>query len=229
MRVNHEQVKFFFVVFMVNGGNKHSAGFNAHHRARRKVYYRNTGLAHKVFGFIVSVNARKNGALGARAVVKREFEQFFGLGNGFARKHFNRAEIGFRECLKINGVLKQRLYLNFGKVFFLFDCGRGLCGCRGLFGLLVRVKRFKRGDSDRSRELSRIIKHLRAFSKNKTAQTRSYQELSRIPTCVCWCNFWCKCNLDRKVVAEIVSDETCTRQAVLLISGNIRCLARRGG
>ena len=76
MRVNHEQVKFFFVVFMVNGGNKHSAGFNAHHRARRKVYYRDTGLAHKVFGFIVSVNARKNGALGVRAVVKREFEQF---------------------------------------------------------------------------------------------------------------------------------------------------------
>ena len=144
--INHKQVKSFFVVFMVNGGNKHSAGFNAHHRARRKVYYRDTGLAHKVFGFIVSVNARKNGALGARAVVKSEFEQFFGLGNGFARKHFNRAEIGFRESLKINGVLKQRLYLNFGKVYFLFDNGRGLCGCRGLFGLLVRVKRFERGD-----------------------------------------------------------------------------------
>ena len=192
MRVNHEQVKFFFVVFMVNGGNKHSAGFNAHHRARRKVYYRDTGLSHKVFGFIVSVNARKNGALGARAVVKREFEQFFGLGNGFARKHFNRAEIGFRECLKINGVLKQRLYLNFGKVYFLFDNGRCLCGCRGLFGLLVRVKRFKRRDSDRTPELSGIIKHLRAFRNNKTTQIKPYRELSRIPVCVYWCNFWCK-------------------------------------
>ena len=189
MRVNHEQVKFFFVVFMVNGGNKHSAGFNAHHRARRKIDYRNTGLAHKVFGFIVSVNARKNGALGARAVVKREFEQFFGLRNSFARKHFNRAEIGFRESLKINGVLKQRLYLNFGEVYFLFDNGRGLCGCRGLFGLLVRVKRFERRDSDRTPELSGIIKHLQAFYNDKTAQTRSYRELSRIPACVYWCNF----------------------------------------
>ena len=187
MRVNHEQVKFFFVVFMVNGRNKHSAGFNAHHRARRKVYYRDTGLAHKVFGFIVSVNARKNGALGARAVVKREFEQFFGLGNGFARKHFNRAEIGFRECLKINGVLKQRLYLNFGKVYFLFDNGRGLCGCRGLFGLLVRVKRFKRRDSDRNPELSGIVKHLQAFYNDKTTQIKPYRELSRISMRVYWC------------------------------------------
>ena len=192
MRVNHEQVKFFFVVFMVNGGNKHSAGFNAHHRARRKIYYRDTGLAHKVFGFIVSVNARKNGALGARAVVKSEFEQFFGLRNSFARKHFNRAEIGFRESLKINGVLKQRLYLNFGKVYFLFDNGRGLCGGSGLFGLLVRFKRFKRRDSDRTPELSGIIKHLRAFRNNKTTQIKSYRELSRIPVCVYWCNFWCK-------------------------------------
>ena len=192
MRVNHEQVKFFFVVFMVNGGNKHSAGFNAHHRARRKVYYRDTGLAHKVFGFIVSVNARKNGALGARAVVKREFEQFFGLGNGFARKHFNRAEIGFRECLKINGVLKQRLYLNFGKVYFLFDNGRGLCGSCGLFGLLVRVKRFKRRDSFGIPESPGIIKNSRAFSNNENTQIRSYLVLPRIRKCVCRCNIWCK-------------------------------------
>ena len=146
MRVNHEQVKFFFVVFMVNGGNKHSAGVDTHHRARRKIDYRDTGLANEIFGLIRIVNARKNDAIRSRAVVKSEFEQFFGLRNSFARKHFNRAEIGFRKSLKINGVLKQRLYLNFGEVYFLFDNGRGLCGCRGLFGLLVRVERFERRD-----------------------------------------------------------------------------------
>ena len=112
MRVNHEQVKFFFVVFMVNGGNKHSAGVDTHHRARRKIDYRDTGLANEIFGLIIIVTARKNDAIRSRAVVKSEFEQFFGLRNSFARKHFNRAEIGFRESLKINGVLKQGLYLD---------------------------------------------------------------------------------------------------------------------
>ena len=53
----------------------------------------------------------------------------------------------------------------------------------------------------------------------------------RVPTrCIdCIGNELSICTLDiRKVVADIVSDETCTAQAVLLISGNIRCFARRG-
>lgn len=61
------------------------------------------------------------------------------------------------------------------------------------------VQRLHRGDSGRNRELSRIIKHLRVFSKNKTTQTRSYRELSRIQTCVCWCKFGVRCNLDTLV------------------------------
>ena len=52
----------------------------------------------------------------------------------------------------------------------------------------------------------------------------------RVPTrCIdCIGNELSICTLDiRKVVADIVSDKTCTTQAVLLISGNIRSFARR--
>ena len=58
------------------------------------------------------------------------------------------------------------------------------------------VQRFHCGDSGRNRELSRIIKHFRTFSKNKTTQTRSYREWSRILKWVCWCNFGVRCKLD---------------------------------
>ena len=47
-------------------------------------------------------------------------------------------------------------------------------------------------DSDRTPELSGIIKHLQAFYNDKTTQIKPYRELSRIPVCVYWCNFWCK-------------------------------------
>ena len=66
-------------------------------------------------------------------------------------------------------------------------------GCRKpliLLGFLVQ--RLHCGDSDRNPELSGIIKHLRAFRNNKTTQIKSYRELSRIPVCLYWCNFWCK-------------------------------------
>ena len=77
MRVEHEQVQALVVSLVMHGGDEHAAGVDTHHRARREIDYRNVGLADKLFGPVVCVNSRKNGEVGARAVVKRELKQLF--------------------------------------------------------------------------------------------------------------------------------------------------------
>lgn len=166
MRVNHEQVQLFFVVLMMNGGDEHSAGIDAHHRTRGQVHNGNAGLSDKVFGLIISVNSAQNGSFGARAVIEREFEKLFRLRNGFAGENLDSAEIGLREGLKIDGVREERLNSDLREVYLFFVGGSLFNGRGSFFGLLVRVKRFERRDSDRNPELSGIIKHLRAFHNN---------------------------------------------------------------
>ena len=57
MRIYHEQMKLLFAVFVVNGGNEHTAGINAHHRTGRKIRDGDAGLADQIFGLIISMNS----------------------------------------------------------------------------------------------------------------------------------------------------------------------------
>ena len=57
---------------MVNGGDQHTAGVNAHHLARGQVDDGDGGLADKILGLVIVVDAGEDDAILARAVVEDE-------------------------------------------------------------------------------------------------------------------------------------------------------------
>ena len=131
MGIDHQQVQLLLAVFMVHGGDEHTAGINAHHWSGWQVGDGDAGLADQLFRLIISVDTAENGALLARAVVKRKLQKLLRLLHGFAGENFDRAEIGLGEGLEIDKVLEQRLYLNVGEVYLLrlrHGWLRGLCG-----------------------------------------------------------------------------------------------------
>ena len=77
------------------------------------------------------VYAAQNHAIFALAVVKGKFEQFFGLGNRLARKHFHRSEIGLGKRFKIHRIFEDRLDFDVGEIdlldLFLFFDRLGFC------------------------------------------------------------------------------------------------------
>lgn len=139
-------MKFFLITLVMNSRYQHSARFYSHHRAGRKVYYRNTRLSHQLFRLVISMNTGKDRALFSRTVVKREFEQLLGLRHRLACKHLDCAEIRTREGFKIYAVGKKRLDLYIGKVDLFICRGCGSNGLRCFLRLLFTADRFKRRD-----------------------------------------------------------------------------------
>ena len=62
----------FLAVFVVDGGDQHTAGINTHHRARREIRDGDAGLAHKLLRLIILVNAAQDDAILASTVVQNE-------------------------------------------------------------------------------------------------------------------------------------------------------------
>ena len=56
MVINHEQMEFFFLTALVDCGEKHTAGVDAHHRSRRQVGDGDQGLANQFFRLVECVN-----------------------------------------------------------------------------------------------------------------------------------------------------------------------------
>ena len=54
--VDLEQVELFFVVFLMDGGDEHTAALYSHHRAGRQIRYCYTGFSYKLFRLVESVN-----------------------------------------------------------------------------------------------------------------------------------------------------------------------------
>ena len=54
MRINHQQMQLFFTVFVMHGGDEHTAGINAHHRAGRQVRDSDAGLSNQLLRLIIS-------------------------------------------------------------------------------------------------------------------------------------------------------------------------------
>ena len=146
VRIDHQQMKLFLIALVMNSRYQHSARLYSHHRTRRKVYYRNARLSHKLFRLVVSMNTGKDRAFFSRTVVKCEFEQLLGLRHRLARKHLDCAEIRTREGFKIYAVGKKRLDLYIGKIdlFLRRRCGNNGLGC--FLRLLFTADRLKRRD-----------------------------------------------------------------------------------
>lgn len=140
-------MKLFLIALVMNSRYQHSARLYSHHRTRRKVYYRNARLSHKLFRLVVSMNTGKDRAFFSRTVVKCEFEQFLGLRHRLARKHLDCAEIRTREGFKIYAVGKKRLDLYIGKIDLFLRRRRGNNGLGCFLRLLFTADRLKRRDT----------------------------------------------------------------------------------
>lgn len=139
-------MELFFAVFVMHGGDQHTAGINAHHRAGRQVRNGDAGLADELFRFIILVNSAQNDPICAGSVVERELQKLLGLLDGLAVEHLYGTEIGLGEGLKVDKIGEQRLYLDLGEIYLLLRCGCGGGSFDDLFGLLFHVERLHCGD-----------------------------------------------------------------------------------
>ena len=98
-------MQLFFAVFVMHGGDEHTAGVDAHHGPRREVRDGDAGLAHERFRLVILMNAAQDDAILAGTVVERELEQLFRLLHGFAGLDLHSPEIGLAERVKV-----QRLH-----------------------------------------------------------------------------------------------------------------------
>ena len=106
----------FLAVFVMHGRDEHTTGIDTHHRARREVRDSDARFSDQFLRLVVIVNAGKDHSVRPRTVIQHEFQEFFGLFDRFAGLDLDGAEVGFRERLKIDKVLEQRLDLDVGEV-----------------------------------------------------------------------------------------------------------------
>ena len=147
---------------MVNGGNEHAAGIDAHHLARGQIDDGNGGLADKILGLIIVVDAGENDAVGAGAVVEHELQKLLALGHGGAFLDLDRAVVRLGKGVEIDLLFEDRLALDLvdlvggmralgldkaGRAARLRGGGSAL-GARflGLLALLGHVERLHRGE-----------------------------------------------------------------------------------
>ena len=146
MVIYHKQMELFFAVFMMHGGDEHTAGIDTHHRARREVRDSDAGLAYQLLRLIILVDAGEDHPIRAGAVVQNELQELFGLLHGFAFLNLHGTEIGLGEGVEIHQVGEQRFNLHVGEVDLLLHDRGGGSGLGGLCGLLVGVQRLHGGD-----------------------------------------------------------------------------------
>ena len=109
-------MQLFSAFLVVNSRDQHAAGVDAHHGSGRQIHDGNARFADELFRFVVFVDTGKNDSVGAGSVIQYEFQEFFGLFDRFAGFDLDGAEVGFRERLEIDKVLKQRLNFDLGEV-----------------------------------------------------------------------------------------------------------------
>ena len=72
VRIHHQQMELFFAVFVMHGGDQHTAGVDTHHRAGRQVRNGDAGLSNQLFRLIILVNSAQNDPIYAGSVVQNE-------------------------------------------------------------------------------------------------------------------------------------------------------------
>ena len=160
--VDQQEVEALFPVHMVNGGNEHTAGIDAHHLARGQVDDGDGGLADKILGLIVVMDAGEDDAVGTGAVVEHELQELLALGHGGALLDLDRAVVRLGEGVEVDLLFEDRLVLDLvdlvGSVRALgldkaghaarLRGGGSALGVRflGLFALLGHIERLHRGE-----------------------------------------------------------------------------------
>ena len=72
VRIHHQQMQLFFAVFVMHGGDEHTAGLDAHHGPGREVRDGDAGLAYQLLRLIILVDAGEDHPVRAGAVVQNE-------------------------------------------------------------------------------------------------------------------------------------------------------------
>ena len=110
--VDQQEVEAFLPINMVNGGNEHAAGIDAHHLARGQVDDGNGGLADKILGLIIVMDAGEDDAVGAGTVVEHELQKLLALGHGATFLDFDRAVVRLGEGVELDLLFEDRLALD---------------------------------------------------------------------------------------------------------------------
>ena len=69
-------MQFFFAVFVMHGGDEHTAGIDTHHGAGRQVGDCDAGLSNQFFRLIILVNSAQNDPICAVPSSKTNFKSF---------------------------------------------------------------------------------------------------------------------------------------------------------
>lgn len=133
-------MQLFFAVFVMDGGDQHPAGVDAHHGPRRQIRDGDAGLADQFFRLVVFVDAGKNDSVRSRTVIQHEFQEFLGLFDRLTRFDLHSAEIGLGERFEVDEILKERLDLDVGEVDLLLRGRRSGRGFRLRSFLLRHVE-----------------------------------------------------------------------------------------
>ena len=96
---------------MVDGGDEHAAGVQAHHLAGGQVDDGNQRLADQLLGLIVHGDTGEDLPVGPRSVVQGEAQQLFALGHRLAGLDLDHPEVGLAEGVKVHLLLQIGLQL----------------------------------------------------------------------------------------------------------------------
>ena len=97
--VQHQQMQLFLTLLVVDGGDQHPAGLNAHHGTGRQIGDGKQRLAYQLFRLVIGVNAAQNDPIHTGSVVQSELQQLLGLLDSFAFLELYGTEIGLGEGL----------------------------------------------------------------------------------------------------------------------------------
>lgn len=71
-------MELFDAFLVMDGGNEHPAGVDAHHGSRREIHDGNARFSNQFFRFVIFVNAGKDNSILSSSVIQYEF-RIFGL------------------------------------------------------------------------------------------------------------------------------------------------------
>lgn len=114
--VYHEAVELLHALFMVDGGDNHAAGINAHHLPGRQIGDGNEGLAHQLLRLVGIVDTAEDDPVTAGAVVQGKLQKLLGLLHRLAGLDLHRPEVGLGEGFKVHKLGEQRLNFHLGEV-----------------------------------------------------------------------------------------------------------------
>ena len=75
VRIAHQKMELFLLPFLIDGAEKHTAGFNTHHGSRRQIRNGDAGLPNELFRLIIGVNTAQNCPILAGTVVQSELQE----------------------------------------------------------------------------------------------------------------------------------------------------------